>query len=198
MESLLCEPFLPWYYLDSFVLFFIYLFFLLCKNNGSVVFGFWVRLLVLHGKTLYGMWFLLLVSQCHGSCACSKVGCWLREGALSLQGALSMEGTSSVHLHLGMSPRRLLATTQRHPSTRRQPNPRQLLAQPRKHPCPQCTRIFSSIRDLDRHFLTHTGEKPYECPHCPHRANRKGNLKTHIRALHPDSVMWRSDTVDFV
>lgn len=104
-------------------------------------------------------------------------------------GALSMEGTSSVHLHLGMSPRRLLATTQRHPSTRRQPNPRQLLAQPRKHPCPQCTRIFSSIRDLDRHFLTHTGEKPYECPHCPHRANRKGNLKTHIRALHPDSVM---------
>ncbi|XP_042875610.1 sal-like protein 3 isoform X13 [Penaeus japonicus] len=104
-------------------------------------------------------------------------------------GALSMEGTSSVHLHMGMSPRRLLAATQRHPSTRRQPSPRQLLAQPRKHPCPQCTRIFSSIRDLDRHFLTHTGEKPYECPHCPHRANRKGNLKTHIRALHPDSVV---------
>ncbi|XP_063612809.1 zinc finger and BTB domain-containing protein 17-like isoform X10 [Penaeus indicus] len=104
-------------------------------------------------------------------------------------GALSMEGTSSVHLHMGMSPRRLLAAAQRHPSTHRQPNPRQLLAQPRKHPCPQCTRIFSSIRDLDRHFLTHTGEKPYECPHCPHRANRKGNLKTHIRALHPDSVV---------
>ncbi|XP_071528450.1 uncharacterized protein [Panulirus ornatus] len=75
-------------------------------------------------------------------------------------------GVASVHL-VGVSPRRLLGV-------------------PRRHPCPQCTRAFTSLRDLNRHFLTHTGEKPYQCPHCPHRANRKGNLKTHIRALHPD------------
>ncbi|KAK3881037.1 hypothetical protein Pcinc_014494 [Petrolisthes cinctipes] len=68
-------------------------------------------------------------------------------------------------------------------------SPRQMLAVGRRHPCTQCTRSFSSLRDLGRHYLTHTGEKPYQCPHCPHRANRKGNLKTHIRALHPDIIV---------
>ena len=43
---------------------------------------------------------------------------------------------------------------------------------------------FGSNRDLSRHHLTHTGEKPFQCPHCPHRSNRKGNLKYHIISIH--------------
>ncbi|KAB7493987.1 Zinc finger protein, partial [Armadillidium nasatum] len=52
----------------------------------------------------------------------------------------------------------------------------------RQHSCTVCGRQFSTSRDLGRHHMTHTGEKPFHCPYCPHRANRKGNLKFHIIA----------------
>lgn len=54
----------------------------------------------------------------------------------------------------------------------------------RQHSCTVCGRQFSTSRDLGRHHMTHTGEKPFHCPYCPHRANRKGNLKFHIIAVH--------------
>lgn len=31
---------------------------------------------------------------------------------------------------------------------------------------------------------THTGEKPYACPFCPHRATQKVNLKGHVITRH--------------
>lgn len=55
--------------------------------------------------------------------------------------------------------------------------------------CGVCGRRFlgrNRKQDLERHMLTHTGEKPYQCPHCPHRTNRNGNLKTHMFAVHRD------------
>lgn len=61
--------------------------------------------------------------------------------------------------------------------------------QQKSYPCHQCSKQFSSQRDLWRHHLTHTGEKPFKCPHCPHRANRKGNLQTHIKTLHSDILI---------
>ncbi|KAK8749289.1 hypothetical protein OTU49_015774, partial [Cherax quadricarinatus] len=57
--------------------------------------------------------------------------------------------------------------------------------------CSVCGRGFhgrNRRQDLERHVLTHTGEKPYQCPHCPHRTNRIGNLKTHIFTIHRDLV----------
>lgn len=54
----------------------------------------------------------------------------------------------------------------------------------RQHSCTVCGRQFSTSRDLGRHHMTHTGEKPFQCPYCPHKANRKGNLKFHIIAVH--------------
>lgn len=57
--------------------------------------------------------------------------------------------------------------------------------------CSVCGRGFhgrNRRQDLERHMLTHTGEKPYQCPHCPHRTNRIGNLKTHVFAIHRDLV----------
>ncbi|XP_042224520.1 longitudinals lacking protein, isoforms H/M/V-like isoform X15 [Homarus americanus] len=53
--------------------------------------------------------------------------------------------------------------------------------------CGICTKRFhgrNSKSNLDRHMQIHTGVKPFQCPLCPHRANRKGNLKTHIEARH--------------
>ncbi|XP_063595648.1 zinc finger protein 513-like [Penaeus indicus] len=55
--------------------------------------------------------------------------------------------------------------------------------------CSVCGRAFNGRnrrQDLERHVLTHTGVKPFQCPHCPHRTNRIGNLKTHVFTVHRD------------
>ncbi|KAK3877152.1 hypothetical protein Pcinc_018107 [Petrolisthes cinctipes] len=56
------------------------------------------------------------------------------------------------------------------------------------HPCLLCQKRFTSRQDLKRHVRTHTGERPYQCPLCPHRAALKGNIKKHVVAVHRDSL----------
>lgn len=61
--------------------------------------------------------------------------------------------------------------------------------------CPVCGRQFQGTKRnylLNRHFQIHTGEKPYQCPHCSHRANRKSNLKMHIESRHGSHYYSRS------
>jgi len=47
--------------------------------------------------------------------------------------------------------------------------------------CPLCGRSFSHKYNLQRHFLTHTGERPFCCPHCNRRFTQRGNLNQHMR-----------------
>lgn len=55
--------------------------------------------------------------------------------------------------------------------------------------CPVCGKRVSGIngkQKLRYHMLTHTGERHYQCPHCPHRASLKFNLSRHIRTVHKE------------
>ncbi|XP_045621806.1 protein bric-a-brac 2 isoform X11 [Procambarus clarkii] len=50
--------------------------------------------------------------------------------------------------------------------------------------CPVCGKVISRRDNLRVHMRTHTGEKPYACPHCPHRSKTGGNLRKHVRSIH--------------
>lgn len=55
--------------------------------------------------------------------------------------------------------------------------------------CKVCGKVFNGRnwkQNLEYHFLTHTKEKPFKCPICPHRSALKYNLIRHIRNRHRD------------
>uniref|UniRef100_A0A1B0CRG6 C2h2-type zn-finger protein n=1 Tax=Lutzomyia longipalpis TaxID=7200 RepID=A0A1B0CRG6_LUTLO len=57
----------------------------------------------------------------------------------------------------------------------------------RKHMCSQCSKCFRSVMVLKRHEKIHLSEAErniYQCPYCDRKCSQKGNLNTHIRAIH--------------
>ena len=50
--------------------------------------------------------------------------------------------------------------------------------------CPVCKMEFFNKARFRHHYMTHSGEKPYGCPHCPYRARQGGTLKHHILMKH--------------
>jgi len=56
----------------------------------------------------------------------------------------------------------------------------------RKFHCSHCGngKSFKTKSHLQRHILTHTGEKPYHCNRCGSKFNQSSSLRNHIIAIH--------------
>lgn len=50
----------------------------------------------------------------------------------------------------------------------------------RPHKCKICNRSFALLQSLKSHILTHTGEKPYSCNMCDASFTQLHNLKKHM------------------
>lgn len=54
----------------------------------------------------------------------------------------------------------------------------------RKYQCDACGRLLSTSTSLERHMLTHTGQRPFPCPICPICFTTNGNLIRHLKSCH--------------
>lgn len=52
--------------------------------------------------------------------------------------------------------------------------------------CELCPLVFELRRNLRRHMLTHTNERPFSCDFCEKTFKRKDNLQKHIRDVHAE------------
>ncbi|XP_055513501.1 vascular endothelial zinc finger 1-like isoform X4 [Leucoraja erinacea] len=52
----------------------------------------------------------------------------------------------------------------------------------KNHGCELCGKAFRDVYHLNRHKLSHSDEKPFECPVCQQRFKRKDRMSYHVRS----------------
>uniref|UniRef100_A0A3B3S1G0 Vascular endothelial zinc finger 1b n=1 Tax=Paramormyrops kingsleyae TaxID=1676925 RepID=A0A3B3S1G0_9TELE len=70
------------------------------------------------------------------------------------------------------------------PPPQQQPSAPKKPAKPVKknHGCEMCGKAFRDVYHLNRHKLSHSDEKPFECPICQQRFKRKDRMTYHVRS----------------
>ena len=58
--------------------------------------------------------------------------------------------------------------------------------------CSVCGKKCASNAALRTHHMTHTGEKPFKCPHCEYSAPRNYAITKHVSRMHKDVVSVRA------
>ncbi|XP_066245736.1 zinc finger protein 214-like [Euwallacea similis] len=59
--------------------------------------------------------------------------------------------------------------------------------------CDICDKSFSTLWNMQRHKLNHTGEKRFECPYCQMRYSQKHIMEKHIRSRHTGERPFKCD-----
>ncbi|XP_042356816.1 zinc finger protein Xfin-like [Plectropomus leopardus] len=57
------------------------------------------------------------------------------------------------------------------------------------HQCPVCPKSFPSPYKLQRHYVIHTGQKPFICSICGKAFTQSDHLKTHLQKVHPSGLL---------
>ena len=54
----------------------------------------------------------------------------------------------------------------------------------RQYGCIYCDKVMKNSRDMKRHIMVHTGEKPISCDYCEFTCNSQGSMSRHIQNRH--------------
>ena len=55
---------------------------------------------------------------------------------------------------------------------------------PQEFSCPICPKIHQRKDVIQKHILTHTGEKPFKCPYCTKNFTQESSRLRHIKYQH--------------
>ncbi|XP_043085258.1 vascular endothelial zinc finger 1 isoform X2 [Puntigrus tetrazona] len=94
----------------------------------------------------------------------------------TVAGILSTPTTSTSSASTIMSPTSMSNVTQ-HSAPKKPPKPVK-----KNHGCEMCGKAFRDVYHLNRHKLSHSDEKPFECPICQQRFKRKDRMTYHVRS----------------
>ncbi|XP_051542425.1 vascular endothelial zinc finger 1-like isoform X1 [Myxocyprinus asiaticus] len=94
----------------------------------------------------------------------------------TIAGIFSTATTSTSSASTVMSPTSMTNVTQ-HSAPKKPPKPVK-----KNHGCEMCGKAFRDVYHLNRHKLSHSDEKPFECPICQQRFKRKDRMTYHVRS----------------
>ena len=64
-----------------------------------------------------------------------------------------------------------------------------ITGKPRCFPCPDCDKSFPRKSELQRHYMIHTGVKPYKCQFCDQSFRQRPHIKRHLYVHHHEQLI---------